>query len=75
MKELDLRNTSSCSDNPVSYLIKLLDEGAMEEFAVIVKKKVIPFEFAKFLAERKSYEAHLVEDTGEDAKILLRKKK
>lgn len=59
MKEIDLSKELGCQDNPVSKLLKLLDEGR-EEFVILIKKSTMPFEIAKIIATRKQYSVELV---------------
>jgi len=55
MREYDLRKIGGCSDNPISYLLKILEEGH-GEFTVLTKKTLIPLELARLIAMRKDIE-------------------
>jgi len=39
MKEFDLRRHKGCSENPIAYLLNLLNEG-LEAFVIIADKSI-----------------------------------
>lgn len=72
MKEINLSKDSSCQDNPISRLLRLLDEGH-DEFAVLIKKTTLPFEIAKIIAARKQYDVELVGYNDDELRIKFKK--
>lgn len=72
--EIDLTRSSSCSDNPVSRLINLMNES-VEEFVIVVRKDVIPLDFAKLIADKKGYKVELVNSQDDVFKLRFTKKK
>ncbi|MEM0031764.1 MAG: hypothetical protein QXS24_00765 [Desulfurococcaceae archaeon] len=72
MKEIDLSKELGCQDNPVSKLLKLLDEGR-EEFVILIKKSTMPFEIAKIIAARKQYSVELVGYNNDELRIKFKK--
>ncbi len=71
--EIDLTKSASCSDNPVSRILNLLNEG-IEDFTVIVRVDVVPFDFAKLIASKKGYEVEKVEEKEIIVKLRFKKK-
>ncbi|MGB9827915.1 hypothetical protein IMZ38_05175 [Thermosphaera chiliense] len=71
--EIDLTKSASCSDNPVSRILSLLNEG-VEDFTVIVRADVVPFDFAKLVAGKKGYEVEKLEEKEVIVKLRFRKK-
>ncbi|MEM1634768.1 MAG: hypothetical protein QXP68_02120 [Thermosphaera sp.] len=71
--EIDLTKSSSCSDNPVSRLIGIMNEN-VEEFVVIARKDVIPLDFAKLIADKKGYQVELIESQDNVFKLKFVKR-
>lgn len=61
-----------CRDNPISKLLKLMDEG-YGEFVVLIKKTTLPFEIARIIATRKNYFAELIDSSNDELKIKFKK--
>lgn len=73
MRELDLSRSSSCSDNPVALLLKILDEGKYGEFIVTTKKTILPLGLTKIVASRKGYTVELLSEAGDEIRLKFKK--
>ncbi len=69
-----MRKIGGCSDNPISYLLKILEEGH-GEFTVLTKKTLIPLELARLIAMRKGYRVDVISDVGDELKLRFYREK
>lgn len=72
MTEIDLRSQKGCSENPISYLMKLLNSG-VEEFIVIIETNVLPYQLAHLIASAKGYVVEKIGELGDSIKLKFRK--
>ncbi|MEM0000710.1 MAG: hypothetical protein QXH02_07975 [Desulfurococcaceae archaeon] len=73
MHELDLSRSTGCNENPVALLLKVLDEGAYEEFIVITKKTILPLGLTKIIASRRGYTVEVLREAGDEIKLKFKK--
>ncbi|MEM0004742.1 MAG: hypothetical protein QXE10_03620 [Desulfurococcaceae archaeon] len=72
MKEYDLSRDMGCRDNPISKLLKLMDEE-QGEFIVLIKKTTLPLEIAKIIATRKHYVVELIDQSSDELRIKFKR--
>ncbi|MEM4717914.1 MAG: hypothetical protein QXE81_04040 [Desulfurococcaceae archaeon] len=72
MTEIDLRNQKGCSENPISYLLKLLNSG-IEEFTIIIETNTLPYQLAYLIASSKGYTVENIENLGDSNKLRFKK--
>lgn len=73
MRELNLSKSTSCSENPVALLLKILSEEEGREIVVATKKTVLPLGLARVIASRKGYSVELLSEAGDEIRLKFKK--